>query len=174
MQQSNKLGLRNTCSLYISYFLGLRAKEIASLNIVTFVDTSGNLKKKILLKRKMTKDSVQRSYYLTNDKLKKMILEYLELRKQSSSYHVDAPLILSQKKCSFSPDTMQKLFGRMYLQVGLDGASCHSGRRTFVTKLIDDGIPSQMFRNFLDTRMFRQLQDTFRRTKCYWERLVQG
>ena len=140
MQQSNKHGIRNTCCLYISYFLGLRAKEIASLNIGTFVDTSGNLKKEILLKRKMTKGSVQRRCYLTNEKLKKVVVEYLELRKKLSSYHVEAPLILSQKKCSFSPDTMQKLFGRMYRQVGLDGASSHSGRRTFATKLIDDGI----------------------------------
>ena len=53
MQQSNKYGIRNTCCLYISYFLGLRAKEIASLKIGTFVDTSGNLKKEILLKKKM-------------------------------------------------------------------------------------------------------------------------
>ena len=77
---------------------------------------------------------------MTNDKLKKVIMEYLELRKKLSSYHVDAPLILSQKKCSFSPDTMQKLFGRMYREVGLDNASSHSGRRTFATKLIDVGI----------------------------------
>jgi integrase/recombinase XerD len=69
-----------------------------------------------------------------------VVVEYLELRKKLSSYHIDAPLILSQKKCSFSPDTMQKLFGRMYRQVGLDGASSHSGRRIFATKLIDDGI----------------------------------
>jgi integrase/recombinase XerD len=58
MQQPNKHGIRNTCCLYISYFLGLRAKEIASLNIGTFVYTSGNVKKEILLKRKMTKGSV--------------------------------------------------------------------------------------------------------------------
>ena len=88
----------------------------------------------------MTKGSVQRRCYLTNDKLKKVVVEYLELRKKHSTYHVDAPLILYQKKCSFSPDTMQKLFGRMYRQVVLDGASSHSGRRTFATKFIDDVI----------------------------------
>jgi integrase/recombinase XerD len=123
MQQSNKHGIRNICCLYISYFLGLRAKEIASLNIGTFVDTSGNLKKEILLKRKMTKGSVQRRCYLTNDKLKKVVTEYLEIRKASNSYHLDAPLIMSQKGYGFTLDTMQKLFGRMYRQVGLDSAS---------------------------------------------------
>ena len=58
MQKSNKHGIRNTCCLYISYFLGLRAKEIASLTIGSFVDTSGNLKKEVLLKRKMTKNQL--------------------------------------------------------------------------------------------------------------------
>ena len=140
MQESNKYKLRNICCLYISYFLGLRAKEIASLRIGTLVDSSGNLKKEVLLKRTMTKNAVQRRCYLTNDKLKKVVTEYLELRKKSHSYHLDAPLILSQKRCAFSPDTMQKLFARMYRAVGLDGASSHSGRRTFATKLIDSGV----------------------------------
>ena len=140
MQQTNKYAIRNICCLYISYFLGLRAKEIASLCIGSFVDTSGNLKKEVLLKRKMTKNSVQRRCYLTNDKLKKVVTEYLELRKKTSTYHLDSPLILSQKRCAFSPDTMQKLFGRMYSAVGLDGASSHSGRRTFATKLIENGV----------------------------------
>ena len=35
MQKSNKHGIRNTCCLYISYFLGLRAKEIANLSHVS-------------------------------------------------------------------------------------------------------------------------------------------
>ena len=140
MQQTNKYAIRNVCCLYISYFLGLRAKEIASLCISSFVDTSGNLKKEVLLKRKMTKNSVQRRCYLTNDKLKKIVTQYLEYRKSTSSYHLDAPLILSQKRCAFTPDTMQKLFARMYRAVGLDGASSHSGRRTFATKLIENGV----------------------------------
>ena len=140
MQQTNKYAIRNICCLYISYFLGLLAKEIVSLCIGSFVDTSGNLKKEVLLKRKMTKNSVQRRCYLTNDKLKKVVTQYLDYRKNTNTYHLDAPLILSQKRCAFTPDTMQKLFARMYRAVGLDGASSHSGRRTFATKLIENGV----------------------------------
>jgi integrase/recombinase XerD len=53
---------------------------------------------------------------------------------------LDAPLILSQKKCAFTPDTMQKLFSRMFASVGLDGATSHSGRRTGATNLFDNGV----------------------------------
>ncbi len=139
MQESNKYGVRNICCLYISFYLGLRAKEISALKIGTFVDTSGNLKKEILLKRQMTKGLVQRRCYLTNDKLIKVLRKYMEIRNKSSYNNLEAPLILSQKKSSFTPDTMQKLFSTMYRQVGLDGATSHSGRRSFANLLIDSG-----------------------------------
>ena len=140
MQESNKHSLRNITCLYISFYLMLRAKEISNLTISTLVDKSGNLKKEVLLKRKMTKGSKQRRCYLTNEKLRKVLTEYLEMRKRNNTYHLDAPLILSQKKCAFTPDTMQKLFARMFQSVGLDGATSHSGRRTGATKLFDNGV----------------------------------
>ena len=140
MQESNKHSLRNITCLYISFYLMLRAKEISNLTISTLVDKSGNLKKEVLLKRKMTKGAKQRRCYLTNDKLRKVLTEYLEMRKRNNTYHLDAPLILSQKKSAFTPDTMQKLFARMFASVGLDGATSHSGRRTGATNLFDNGV----------------------------------
>ena len=140
MQESNKYSLRNICCLYISFYLMLRAKEIASLSISTFVDASGNLKKEVLLKRTMTKGAKQRKVYLTNEKLRKVIKDYLKYRQSNNTYDMDAPFILSQKKCSFTPDTMQKLFSKFYRAVGLDGASSHSGRRTGATNLFENGI----------------------------------
>jgi len=140
MQESNKHSLRNITCLYISFYLMLRAKEISNLTISTLVDKSGNLKKEVLLKRRMTKGSKQRRCYLTNEKLRKVLTEYLEMRKKNNTYHLDAPLILSQKKGAFTPDTMQKLFARMFASVGLDGATSHSGRRTGATNLFDNGV----------------------------------
>ena len=140
MQESNKHSLRNITCLYISFYLMLRAKEIANLTISTFVDKYGNLKNEILLKSNMTKGSKQRRVYLTNEKMRKVVSEYLDMRKKINTYHMESPLILSQKNGAFTPDTMQKLFGRMYRQVGLDGARSHSGRRTGATRLIDNGV----------------------------------
>ena len=88
----------------------------------------------------MTKGAKQRRCYLTNEKLRKVLTDYLEMRKKNNTYHLDAPLILSQKKCAFTPDTMQKLFARMFASVGLDGATSHSGRRTGATNLFDNGV----------------------------------
>ena len=140
MQESNKHSLRNITCLYISFYLMLRAKEIANLKISTFVDKNGNLKNEILLKSSMTKGSKQRRVYLTNEKMRKVVSEYLDMRKTTNTYHLDSPLILSQKSGAFTPDTMQKLFGQMYRQVGLDGARSHSGRRTGATRLIENGV----------------------------------
>ena len=118
----------------------LRAKEISNLTISTLVDKNGNLKKEVLLKREITKGAKQRRCYLTNDKLRKVLTDYLEMRQRNNTYHMDAPLILSQNKCAFIRDTMQKLIARMFASVGLDGATSHSGRRTGATNLFNSGV----------------------------------
>ena len=67
-------------------------------------------------------------------------MQYLEQRKADGTDHPDAPLILSQKGGRFSPNSMQQLFSKFYRMVGLDGASSHSGRRSFATRLLEQGV----------------------------------
>ena len=140
-QKSTKYGLRNSILLMISFYLGLRSKEMASLTIGDLVDRNGDLKEECMLKKHQTKRSKQRRFYLTNDKLKKVLLEYLETRKdRDGNLDLDSYLIVSQKGGSFNPNTLQQLFHKMYQDVGIIGASSHSGRRTMATRCAESGV----------------------------------
>ena len=85
--QSNKSlsrhGLRNTLLLHLSFYLGLRSKEMASLLVSDLVDVNGGLKEEVTLKRNQTKDNKQRWFYLTNNQLLKALNEYLDTRRNA-------------------------------------------------------------------------------------------
>ena len=139
-QKSTKYGLRNRVLLMISFYLGLRAKEMCSLIVGDLVDRNGDLKEECSLKKHQTKRSKQRRFYLTNEKLKKCLIEYLETKKdRDGNLDLDQPLIRSQKGGFFNPNTLQQLFHQMYKCVGIE-ASSHSGRRTMATRQADRGV----------------------------------
>ena len=135
MSGVGKHGERNVLLLHLSFFLGLRSKEMASLRIMDLVDSHGEVKKEVLLQRKMTKGNKQRRFYPHNEKLVKALNSYFDFRKKEKTYNPESPLIRSQKGGFFDPNTLQQLFKRLYKNVGLDGASSHSGRRSFATNL---------------------------------------
>lgn len=140
MSGVGKHGQRNVLLLHLSFFLGLRSKEMASLRIMDLVDSHGEVKKEVLLQRKMTKGNKQRRFYPHNEKLVKALNSYFDFRKKEKTYHPESPLIRSQKGGFFDPNTLQQLFKRLYKNVGLDGASSHSGRRSFATRLLEQGV----------------------------------
>ena len=45
----------------------------------------------------------------------------------------------TQRKTRFTPNALQKWFKSLYDKAGIIGASSHSGRRTFITRLIEQG-----------------------------------
>ncbi|QDW51048.1 tyrosine-type recombinase/integrase [Burkholderia sp. KBS0801] len=133
---------RNVAVLYCSFGLGLRAKEMASLRIRHVLDDGGKLLDEIDLDGSMTKGKKQRHAYLTNPKVADAIRDYLDERRSVEGilFNYDAPLFRSQKDGQFTPNTLQQLFQRMYSKARLQGASSHSGRRTFATVLIEKGV----------------------------------
>ena len=139
-QISTRHGLRNVLLLHLSFFLGLRSKEMASLIIGDLMDVNGDLKEEVTLKRHQTKRGKQRRFYITNDKLKKVILQYLNTRKGvNGNWDLNATLIKNQMSGKFSSASLQQCFKKMYESVGID-ASSHSGRRSFCTNLSENGI----------------------------------
>ena len=139
-QISTRHGLRNVLLLHLSFFLGLRSKEMASLIIGDLMDVNGDLKEEVTLKRHQTKRGKQRRFYITNDKLKKVLIQYLNTRKEiEGDLDLNATLIKNQMSGKFSSASLQQCFKKMYESVGID-ASSHSGRRSFCTNLSENGI----------------------------------
>ena len=81
-QMSTRHGLRNVLLLHLSFFIGLRAKKMGALTVGDLIDVNGDLKEEVTLKRHQTKRNKQRRFYLTNDKLKKVLIQYLTFRKE--------------------------------------------------------------------------------------------
>ena len=139
-QSNTRHGLRNVLLLHLSFFIGLRAKEMSVLTIGDLIDVNGDLKEEVTLKRHQTKRKKQRRFYLTNDKLKKVLIKYLNTRKEiEGDLDLNAPLITNQMSGRFSSASLQQCFKKMYESVGID-ASSHSGRRSFCTNLSENGI----------------------------------
>jgi integrase/recombinase XerD len=140
--RATKHGHRNVALLFISFALGLRAKELAALRVGDVIHAQGGLRDELVLGREHTKGGKQRVVYLSNKDARKAITEYMSGRKatQPMTMRHEAPLFLSAKGGAFTPNTMQMLFKRMYREAGFPDASSHSGRRTFATSLIERGV----------------------------------
>lgn len=128
---------RNTAIIYCSFGLGLRAKEIAALTIGDIADENLMLLDEVNLRRSMTKGQKQRQIYLSNKKVRTALSTYLN---SLNKPRLASPLFQTQRKSRFTPNVLQKWFGAMYEKAGIVGASSHSGRRTFITRLIEQGI----------------------------------
>ena len=133
---------RNVALLYFSVALGLRAKEMSQLLVQDILTPDGAIKDEVLLTRATTKGRKQRLVYLTNKDVRKALAAYIDGRRQTEviALHPLSPLFKSRKGGAFTPNTMQMLFKKMYRWAGLDQASSHSGRRTFATSLIEQGV----------------------------------
>jgi integrase/recombinase XerD len=134
--KNSSMAKRNVAMVYCSFGLGLRAKEIASLRISDVANVNFQLLEEICLTRAMTKGEKQRVAYLTHKKIAEALQVHLDDLKKLAQ---DKPFFQTQRKSRFTPGTLQKWFKALYDSAGIVGASSHSGRRTFITRLIEQG-----------------------------------
>ncbi|WP_417783643.1 tyrosine-type recombinase/integrase [Terasakiella pusilla] len=138
---TTRYSARNRIVVMLSYYAGLRVGEIAALKIGDVYDADGNVREQIALKAAYTKGNHARVVFV-NAKLKR------ELEKFESAFiwngDFTAPLISTQKRKAFSANTLCQLFMDLYSKAGIDGASSHSGRRSFITKLAHNGVSAKV------------------------------
>ena len=133
---------RNHTIVALSFYAGLRACEIAALRVSDVFDKDVNVKDTIYLSASQTQGS-DSCTVLVNSKLQKQSSKYAAQYPQHAK-KCDAKLIFSAKQNGFSAQTIVNLFQRLYASAGIQGASSHSGRRQFVTKLADQGINARL------------------------------
>jgi len=122
---------RNSARNRVMFLLslhGLRAKEIASLEASMVKDASGNIADFIALEDKASKGVSGRLIYL-NKNLKQELEDLLAAEDNQSRRYV----ISTERSEKFSPNAVAVFFKRLYTDLGMSGASSHSGRRTFIT-----------------------------------------
>jgi integrase/recombinase XerD len=123
-----KNSLRNQVILLLSLH-GLRACEIADLELSMILAPDGNVADSISLEDKASKGSSGGRIIPMSHTLREAIKKYLSVRKRKSSPY----LITTQRADKFSPNAVAVWFWRFYEKMGLQGCSSHSGRRTFLT-----------------------------------------
>jgi integrase/recombinase XerD len=127
---------RDRCIIMFSFLAGLRAKELSALTVANVKDDRGERRDEFLLAANQTKGRKARLVYISS-RLKKELETYL---KSVQLRPICPALFQSQKGAAFSANTMCQLFLNIYSACGIDGASSHSGRRTFITKLAGKGV----------------------------------
>lgn len=125
---------RDRAILYLSHYLGLRAKELAGLTVADVLDPNTGIREVVRLFK--TKGNKFRESFLVNPDAREALRLYLATR---GLRHLDTPLFLSQKGGAFSPNTMQRLMANLYKKAAVK-ASSHSGRRSFAIRLNEAGI----------------------------------
>jgi len=132
-----KHAARNRVALLLSHYAGLRVGEIATLRWSDVVGTHGELKQQFYLKPENTKANEARAVHLSK-RLQRELAAYKSCLTQR--FRLTDPLIPSQKRGPFSANSLCQLFGRLYASAGIDGATSHSGRRWFITRLAHSGV----------------------------------
>jgi integrase len=120
---------RNKCIFLLSLKAGLRSKEISNLKWNMITDCEGKLGEQICLTDEASKGSSGGQIWMN----KELSNSLIELQKKCWSVDGTRNVIISERGKYMSPQVIVNLFSYWYQQLGFDGCSSHSGRRTFIT-----------------------------------------
>ena len=126
---------RNRAMLLLTHYAGMRVAEVAALRINDVLNGDSTIKGEVRLMPDQTKGKHARTVYL-NERMQKELAQYLKVLKIKDSAK---PLFYTQKQAGFSANSLTQYFFYLYRAVGLEGASSHSGRRSFLTGLANKG-----------------------------------
>ena len=166
---SRKHSARNRALLMTTHLSGMRVGEVASLRNSDVLDAEGNIRTEIRLSAEQTKGNEARVVFV-NDKLRKELELYIRLM-DKAAINPALKFFYSQKRASdgFTANTLTQFFHYLYKRAGVDGASSHSGRRTFITNLASKGVGVRVLmslaghKNISTTQAYIDVNDDMKR-----------
>ena len=164
---TRKHSIRNRALLMTTYLSGMRVGELSSLRYKDIVDAEGNIRNEIRLSAEQTKGNEARVVFVS-EKLRKELERYTQIYKPKD---FSLKFFYSQKAESdgLTANTLTQFFHYLYKQSGIDGASSHSGRRTFITNLANKGISVRVLaslaghKNISTTQCYIDVNDEMKR-----------
>ena len=166
---TRKNSARNRALLMTTHLSGMRVGEVASLRNSDVLDGEGNIRNEIRLSAEQTKGNEARVVFV-NDKLRKELELYTRLF-DKAAINPAVKFFYSQKRSSdgFTANTLTQFFHYLYKRAGVDGASSHSGRRTFITNLASKGVGVRVLmslaghKNISTTQAYIDVNDDMKR-----------
>jgi integrase/recombinase XerD len=124
---------RDHVMVLLSFKSGLRAKEIAGLTWSMITDASGALADTIALPNKASKGRNGGRHIPLHDDLREALAGLMIAR--GDKVRPNLPIIYTERADGYSANAIAVWFHGRFRQTGIEGASSHSGRRTFITSL---------------------------------------
>jgi len=166
---TRKHSVRNRALLMTTHLSGMRVGEVASLRNSDVLDAEVNIRNEIRLSAEQTKGNEARVVFVS-DKLRKELELYTRTMNKATINPV-LKFFYSQKRNSdgFTANTLTQFFHYLYKRAGIDGASSHSGRRTFITNLATKGVGVRVLmslaghKNISTTQAYIDVNDDMKR-----------
>lgn len=158
---------RNRAMLLTMFYAGLRVKECAALRYEDVLDAEGKVKQEIRLAPEQTKGSKAATVFVS-DKLRKELQTYVRAVPAKA---LTDKLFYSQKRPQegWNSNTLCQFFHHLFKNVGIEGASSHSPRRTLITNLADKGVSVRVLQsiarhaNISTTQAYIDVNDAMKR-----------
>ena len=133
---TTKHGLRNQTILLMTHWAGMRIGEVAAVRYGDVLASDGTIRSEVKLSATQTKGSKSR-VVLLSERMQGAIAKYIA---QYPCVDSKKPLFKTLRADGFTPNTLTHIVSGLYKQAGYDGATSHSGRRGFLTRLSEKGV----------------------------------
>lgn len=136
--ERSKYAQRNRAILLITHWAGLRVGEVAALRMCDVLDVNNDVKSEIRLSPEQTKGGHARTVFI-NEKLRNELQAYANTLKTRDTQWAFFPTQKFPRR-GFTANTLTQHMNDIYRRCQIEGATSHSGRRSFITNLASKGI----------------------------------